>query len=316
MEKINLYKKINEFLNKNLVLFLVLLLFFIVNFHNHGNIIGNITTKEMYKTKNLRDIAVPMSANTRFINLQNEQNNKKIVKNFTLNLVVKDINFAKNEIEKELNKLNGYETSFYSYEYLDKKAINLELKVPSEKVDEYLDFIKKIGYIKSENFSSIDYTEQYEDTENKLKNLYTRRDKLREIMKNQVKQLGDILAIDKELNNTQLEIERLEKENNRIQKNVDYSNVYLTLEPEIIENKQNQHWSFLKVIKNSIDSLFKSCHLIIEYLVLLFVFLPIFVVFYGLIILSEKIYFKIKKFKNRRNLDLKVKEFKDKQKNV
>ncbi len=319
MEKTNLYKKINEFLNKNLVLFLLLLLFFIVNFYNNG-IISKITTKETYKTKslntNMRDLAAPMSINTRSISLQNEQNNRKIIRSFNLYLIVKDINSAKNAVEEELNKLSGYETNFYSYEYSDKKAINLELKVPSEKVDEYLNFVKKIGYVKSENFSSVDYTDQYEDTENKLKNLYIRRDKLREMMKNQAKQLSDVLSVDKELNNTQLEIERLEKQNNKIQKSVDYSDIHLTLEPEIIENRQNQEWNLVKVINKSIDLMFRSFYLIIEYIILLLVFLPVFVVFYGLVALIGKIYFKIKKFESRRKLDLKVKEFEDKQKNV
>ncbi len=319
MEKTNLYKKINEFLNKNLVLFLLLLLFFIVNFYNNG-IISKITTKETYKTKslntNMRDLAAPMSINTRSISLQNEQNNRKIIRSFNLYLIVKDINSAKNSVEEELNKLNGYETNFYSYEYSDKKAINLELKVPSEKIDEYLNFVKKIGYVKSENFSSVDYTDQYEDTENKLKNLYIRRDKLREMMKNQAKQLSDVLSVDKELNNTQLEIERLEKQNNKIQKSVDYSDIHLTLEPEIIENRQNQEWNLVKVINKSIDLMFRSFYLMIEYIILLLLFLPVFVVFYGLVVLIGKIYFKIKKFESRRKLDLKVKEFEDKQKNV
>ena len=62
--------------------------------------------------------------------------------------------------------------------------------------------------------------------------------------------------------------------------------------------------------------MFRSFYLMIEYIILLLLFLPVFVVFYGLVVLIGKIYFKIKKFESRRKLDLKVKEFVDKQKNV
>lgn len=299
MEKMNLYDKINEFLGKNLILFLIFLIPCVLGTYNSKNIKNSITREVAYKSKTLNtvslDSAVPISVNTRAIGIQNKQNGKKIVKNFNLSLIVKDIAVAKNKIEEQLDKLKGYETNFYSYEYSNKKAINLELKIPSEKADEYLDFIKKIGYVKSENFSSTDYTEQYDDTENKLKNLYTRRNKLREMMKTQAKQLSDILAVDKELNNTQMEIERLEKQNNKIQKDVDYSSIYLILEPEIVENNQIQHWSFKATLINSFNLLINFCFSIFEYLILFFIFLPIIIIFYCLFILIKKIYLSVKK---------------------
>lgn len=299
MEKMNLYNKINEFLGKNLILFLVFLIPCVLGTYNSKNIKNPITKEVAYKSRTLNtvslDSAAPMSVNTRAIGIQNKQNGKKIVKNFNLSLIVKDIAAAKNKIEEQLDELKGYETNFYSYEYSNKKAINLELKIPSEKADEYLDFIKKIGYVKSENFSSTDYTEQYDDTENKLKNLYTRRNKLREMMKTQAKQLSDILAVDKELNNTQMEIERLEKQNNKIQKDVDYSSIYLILEPEIVENNQIQQWSFKATLINSFNLLINFCFSIFEYLILFFIFLPVVIISYCLFILIKKIYLSVKK---------------------
>lgn len=321
MEKVRFYNKINEFLTKNFVLVLIFLfLFFCVNYQKSPNFetkvgFGNGVNRVGKYSKSVMTDSVSFEAEdgalavnnavymrTAGVDHQNTQNSRKIVKNFNLTIIVKDVATAKNDIESELEKYKGYASNFYSYEYSNKKAINMELKVPSEKVDEYLNFVKKIGYTRSESFSSIDYTEQYNDNENKLKNLYSRRDKLRDMMKMEAKQLTDLLAVDKELNNTQIEIERLEKRNNKIQKDVDFSSVSLTLEPEIIENRENQHWSVKKVFFNAVDLLILFSHNIAEYLIIAVVFLPLFIVLFILFFAVKKVYFYVKNKKNNASI--------------
>lgn len=320
MEKKGFYNKTNEFLAKNFVLVLFcLFLFFSIIYQrntsfepriktNYGRVGGNLTTRNYSKSVMTDSISYEITEEsidngavymkTAGVNQQNSQNNRKIVKNFNLTLVVSDVITTKNNIENELEKYKGYTSNFYSYEYSNKKAISMELKIPSEKVDNYLNFVKKNGYIKSESFSSVDYTEQYNDNENKLKNLYSRRDKLRDMMKIQAKQLVDLLAVDKELNNTQIEIERLEKRNNKIQKDVDFSSVSITIEPEIIENKDNKYWSIKKVFINALNLLVLFCHTVVEYAIFVVVFLPVIILTIFIFYISKKIY---KHLKNRKN---------------
>lgn len=319
MEKKSFYNRINEFLIKNVVLLVIFLFLILITIHqnkldfrtrasgynNVRNIAGRSYSKAVMADSASFEMAedgvATMNAvqmKTSAINQQNTQSNRKIVKNFNLSIVVKDVAKAKNSVENELEKYKGYASNFYSYEYSNRKAINMELKIPSEKVDDYLNFVKKIGYIKSESFSSVDYTEQYNDNENKLKNLYARRDKLRDMMKMQAKQLTDLLAVDRELNNTQIEIERLEKRNTKIQKDVDFSNVSLTIEPEIVENRENLHWSIKKVFINAIDLLILFCHAVVEYVVVAMVFLPIILAAFVVIFASKKIYNYVKNRKN------------------
>lgn len=299
MENNSFYKKINNFLNKNIILVFIGGGFIICtlngkNYKYNASTASYISEPILYRKMGANDKIETLSINTSNISYQNKVNNKKIVKNFTLSIIVKDINVAKNELEKKLNEYNGYVNNFYSYEYSDKKALNIEMKVPSEKADAYLLFLKKNGYVKSENFSSIDYSEQYSDNENKLKNLYARRDKLREMMNIKTKSLADILAVDKELNNTQMEIEMLEKKNIKIQKYVDYASVNVTLEPEITKDKEQQQWNFKKVIFNALNILILFCHVFIQYFVIFIVFLPLFITFTVLVIVFKKIYLYLK----------------------
>ena len=149
--------------------------------------------------------------------------------------------------------------------------------------------IKNNAYVKSESFSAVDLTDQYTDNENRLKNLYARRDKLRNMMNKQADKLADVLAVDKELDKVQNDIELLEKRNVKIQNDVDYSQINLTIEPKIIENKTIEGWSFKKTFNDAINILIITCQMIIHYFLVFIVFVPLMIVVFVIAVLIKKI---------------------------
>ena len=201
---------------------------------------------------------------------------KKIVKNVNLSLEVKNTNNSKVKLENDIEKLGGFIENYYSYDFYNKMAFNFSIKIPAKKLTIFVDTIKKYGEVKSENFSLIDKTEQYNDNENRLKNLYTRRESLRNMMKMKTNNLGDILAVDRELNSVQYEIERYEKNNQIIDKEVEYSKVDLTLTPEVIQQTKIEKWKITKSFKTALLLLLKTLQKIIDWLVIVLVFTPMF----------------------------------------
>ena len=89
--------------------------------------------------------------------------------------------------------------------------------------------------------------------------------------------LKDILDIDRELNNVQYEIERLEKNNQNIQKSVDYSTVRLTILPEVVIENFTEVWKITKSIKNALNILILSCHKIVDTILICIAFCPFYV---------------------------------------
>lgn len=199
---------------------------------------------------------------------------KKIVKNVNLSLEVKNTNNSKIKLENDIEKIGGFIENYYSYDFYNKMAFNFSIKVPAKKLTIFLDTIKKYGEIKNENFSLVDKTEQYNDNENRLKNLYTRRDSLRNMMKMKTNNLGDILAVDRELNSVQYEIERYEKSNQVIDREVEYSTVDLTLTPEVIQQTKIEKWKITKSFKTALLLLLKTLQKIIDWLIVILVFTP------------------------------------------
>ena len=211
---------------------------------------------------------------------------KKIAKNYSINLLVENVDNYYNNINNLLKTYKGYLENFSSYKNDNNETLYLNVKIPAEKVDDFLKSLKGDAYVKSENFYAIDYTEKYSDNKNKLKNLYVRRDKLRNMMTKEAKVLADVIAVEKELNNVQLEIEKLEKNNMKIDNEVEYSNVNITLEPNI----KKVNWSLKDAFMSAINLLLVVCLTILHYFIVFVVFIPLILVFLILYILFRKVY--------------------------
>lgn len=284
----NIYKKVNDFIKENIILFLIIVF---------------VLYKVLYSGNNIRnDVVQPLARNyvatkTMALDSAVDFTNKKIAQNFSLTLSVDNVVKYQEDITELVKKYNGYIENFNSYINNNNQVLSLNIKIPSKNVNNYIKDIKGDNYVKSESYYTIDHTERYNDNENRLKNLYTRRDKLRNMM-NTAKNITDIIAVEKELNNVQLEIERLEKSNLNIDKDVEYSNVNLTIE-ENIKNIDN-NWSIKKSINEAVNLLISVCFALINCLIIFITFLPLILLFIILLFLVKKSYFYIKNRKNGR----------------
>jgi hypothetical protein len=199
----------------------------------------------------------------------------KISKNLNMDMEVRNIKNVKEDVEKYANSTGGFVDNFYSYEFYSKTAYNFHIRIPAKKLDEFSKYIKSMGTLKSENFSSIDKTDSYVDNANRLKNLRVRRDSLRKLMTNDAKQVADIISIEKELNNVQMEIERFEKNNQKIQDSVDYSAINLTVTPRVVVGSNGMGWNFSKSIANALNVFIKFCQKFVDYFAILLIFAPL-----------------------------------------
>lgn len=85
----------------------------------------------------------------------------------------------------------------------------LKLRIAPAKETEYIEYLSEIGDITTHQTESIDKTEVVIDTEAKIRNLSSLRDRLRTMLKTQSGSLADVLAIERELSTTQAELDGL-----------------------------------------------------------------------------------------------------------
>jgi len=202
---------------------------------------------------------------------------RKIIKNGSLDIEVSDTETARTDAEDIVKKEGGAITNLNSWETRPSVlAYNLTLRVPSEKLEDIIVQLTNLGVKKSENFNITDITAQYQDAENRLENLRARRDRLREMMDKKTDNLGDVLSVDRELANVQNEIENLERSQNRRDTDVAYSTLNLTLRPEPqIGDVQDPHWNATKSWKMAVNDLIQSSQGIANKLIKVVVYIPI-----------------------------------------
>ena len=204
---------------------------------------------------------------------------RKIVKNGSISVEVADTEKARNEAEMQIAALKGEVTNMNSWEVRPGVlSYNFTVRIPADKLEEAMEKLAFLGVKKSENISTNDITAQYSDTENELKNLKSRRDRLRELMDRETKDLGDVLSVDRELSNVQNQIENLERMQSRRDVNVSHSTLNLSLVPETqIGDISDPHWTFTKSWRIAINDLIGSAHSIVDKLIIIIAYIPLWV---------------------------------------
>lgn len=102
------------------------------------------------------------------------------------------------------------------------------LRIPSDRLDEFLNGVEGIGRVTSRYETATDMTTQYSDTQMRLTTQQTKMERLNELLK-QATDVSDLLEIESEIANTQYTIDQLESSLRTIDRNVDRSDVSVTL---------------------------------------------------------------------------------------
>lgn len=111
-----------------------------------------------------------------------------VIKNADLSIVVSDVEGRMKAIQKMAEKMGGFVVSSnlyqsYTSNYVEVPEAQIVIRVPSEKLDEALDQIKKDAVeVQTENISGQDVTAEYVDLQSRLKNYESAEAQLNEIL--------------------------------------------------------------------------------------------------------------------------------------
>jgi len=138
-----------------------------------------------------------------------------VIKNADLAIVVKDPETRMNEISDLAVEMGGFVVSsnlyqsYYGPNSIEVPGANVTIRVPSERLDEALEKIKEgSSDVQYENISGQDVTSQYVDLQSQLSAKQAAEKKLLEIL-DKAEQAEDVLAIYLQVQSVQTEIEVL-----------------------------------------------------------------------------------------------------------
>lgn len=105
---------------------------------------------------------------------------------------------------------------------------SLKLRIPVQSFTNAVNSVETLGEVTSRHLENEDVTEQYIDTEARLKNRIVLRDRLRQLL-DKATEVKDILAIETELNRVQGDIDSMEALIKSLKGQVDFATVDLSL---------------------------------------------------------------------------------------
>jgi hypothetical protein len=155
---------------------------------------------------------------------------RMIIRYASLTLEVGDVDEAQAKLKIRLPEYRGYISNVNTEV---EKSTTVTYRIDSKRLDEFVAEAKELGHVEREFTSSHDVTEQYVDTEARLKNLHMLRDRIRALL-DKATDVEDLLKIERELARVQSEIDAYEAQQKTLKQSVDLAEVTVTFEAKTI----------------------------------------------------------------------------------
>lgn len=206
------------------------------------------------------------------------QNGRKLIKTVRLEMQTKEFDALTDGLVKKVQEMDGYiESSAMwgnSYYNSDTRSSEYTVRVPSDRLNEFIDVVGGLGNITYKNESIEDVTLQYVDVESRKKALETEQERLLELME-QAENLEDLLAIESRLSEVRYELENYGSQKRYLDNQIDYSTVYLTVTEVERITETGRKTFFEEIAERFGDSLYMVGFGVREFVIVLVGSLPV-----------------------------------------
>lgn len=153
---------------------------------------------------------------------------RKIVQNMDMSVEVKDIGKSMDKITDVVKSVGGYIVSSSTTTNEDNFTGNIVIKVPADKLISSAKKIGDLGQIRRRGITSEDVTQEYYDSQARLKVMQKKEERLISFM-DQAKKVEELIALENELTNVRSEIEVLQGRINFLNNSTTYSQIAIEL---------------------------------------------------------------------------------------
>lgn len=156
---------------------------------------------------------------------------RKLIRNVTLEVETETFEELLATVGEKTQNFGGYIEESYTYNgsnYYGRGSRNasLTIRIPAEKLDEFLSAVSEDSNVISRNESVSDVTLQYVDMESHKKALQAEQDRLLELL-DEAETIEDIISLESRLSEVRYQIESMESQLRTMDNQVNYSTIYL-----------------------------------------------------------------------------------------
>ncbi|HNX28390.1 MAG TPA: DUF4349 domain-containing protein [Syntrophomonadaceae bacterium] len=153
---------------------------------------------------------------------------RKIIQNVNLCIMVDDVQTVMDKIISLTSQNDGYIVSSSIYKQEDSYRASLTVKIPQEKLNDTVNTISDFGEVTNNDTSTEDVTEEYYDSQARLKVLEAKEARLIALL-DKAANIPDIVAVENELGNVRSEIEVIKGRLQYLTNSTSYSTINIDL---------------------------------------------------------------------------------------
>lgn len=210
---------------------------------------------------------------------------RMIVRNGNMSLVVDDVINARDKIAQMAARLGGYVvTSNIRGEEQDRRGV-ISIRVPDDEFESALTELRNLAIrVKSESTSSQDVTEEYTDLNSRLKNAEATESQYLALLE-KAKTVEEVLKIYDSLSRVRNEIEQIKGRMQYLERTSSMSLITANLEPQATAKPLvRAGWNAVEVLKSAVRGLVTAGQTLVAIAIWLIIFIPIWGTILGIIL--------------------------------
>jgi len=156
--------------------------------------------------------------------------NRKIVKNATLSIKTKNYDTFIDSLYQKIELYDGFveQSQEYNYDNASNRHANMNVKIPAEKLEEFIEEMASIGTLTSKTIESVDITDSYIDVESRINALETEEKTLLSLLE-RAESLNDVIELHERLSTVRTELDGMKAQKQSYDGMVAYSAVSLDI---------------------------------------------------------------------------------------
>jgi len=186
------------------------------------------------------------------------QSERKIIKNGSLNIVVKNIEQVVQKISDDAVATGGYvSNSSFANSSRNQLSGSIRARIPADKLTDFIRSTKGLAVkVTSENITSRDVTAEYIDLDARIKNLEASELQYQDLMK-KATNVTEVLTVQRELTSIRGQIEQLKGQLQYLQGNAEMSQltIYIALDEAELPIQETDKWRPEHVFKMALSEL-------------------------------------------------------------
>ena len=219
-----------------------------------------VAAEEYYVEESIAEAGKAVGVETTTDVSQAAQINRKLIRTFYIDIETKEFDDVLSGIQAKVNELGGYMEqssldSGSSYYSNYNRYSNMTVRIPSDKLDSFVNNVKETANVTNISESTEDITLSYVDVESRKIALETERDRLLELLE-KAETVEDIITIEGRLSEVRYQLESYTSQLRTYDNQVNYSTVHIDIREVDRETKVEPKTFWDEVTDEFGDSLY------------------------------------------------------------